>query len=282
MTRRISFALFAAGLLLGGLAASPQAQAHIERGWSVVSSGVLRFPLGTKIQEASNGVLTLLDNAGTSFTRLQFGGTTSSYPSLKRSGASLVARLADDSNDASFTAAAGNFTQVNPSTAAITSGSGTGINVNDGGRVQSVVYKATIAKEAFVAAATTADATIATLPAKTILKGIYADVTQTFACTATCTSSTLSMVVGRGSGGAEFLASFDADAAAAQFGDADAELGTEMVRAAAIQGGALGSWASTQAVVLRLTSGTGNIGNGTATNLSQGSVTVYLITERLP
>ena len=35
--------------------------------------------------------------ADNDFNRLQFGGTTSSFPSLKRSGASLHARLADDS-----------------------------------------------------------------------------------------------------------------------------------------------------------------------------------------
>ncbi|MFN4091642.1 MAG: beta strand repeat-containing protein [Brevundimonas sp.] len=53
----------------------------------------------------ADGVLSLTDNAGTNFTRLTFGGTTSAFPSLKRSGTTLAARLADDSADAPFTAA---------------------------------------------------------------------------------------------------------------------------------------------------------------------------------
>lgn len=59
-------------------------------------------------------------------------------------------------------------------------------------------------------------------------------------------------------------------------------LGTNMTRAAAVQGGLTPVFASGNNVVLRLTSGTGNIGNGSATNLSQGSITFYLVTERLP
>lgn len=49
------------------------------------------------------GSLRLADNAGTSFGRLQFGGTTSSFPSIKRNGTALNIRLADDSADAPLT-----------------------------------------------------------------------------------------------------------------------------------------------------------------------------------
>lgn len=45
----------------------------------------------------ADGVWSVTDNAGTSFGRLQFGGTTSAFPALKRSAALLQARLADDS-----------------------------------------------------------------------------------------------------------------------------------------------------------------------------------------
>lgn len=54
--------------------------------------GGFRFP--------SDGVFTLLNTAETDFGRLQFGGTTSSFPALKRSATILQARLADDSGDA--------------------------------------------------------------------------------------------------------------------------------------------------------------------------------------
>lgn len=169
---------------------------------------------------------------------------------------------------------------LNGGDAGVTVGSATGLTVNNAAAVQDVVYKATIATTAFVCAATTCDVTIATLPATTWLKNVTAQITTTFACTATCTSTTLSFILGKGAGGSEYLASLDADAATAVFGDADAEMGTLLTRAAAIQGG---TWtAATQTVVLRLTSGTGNIGNATVTNLSQGAIVIWLTTTKLP
>lgn len=45
----------------------------------------------------SNGVVKIGNAGGTDFDRLQFGGTTSSFPALKRSTTILQARLADDS-----------------------------------------------------------------------------------------------------------------------------------------------------------------------------------------
>jgi hypothetical protein len=63
-------------------------------GW--VSSTLFNAP--------SNGIMTISNNAQTDFSRLQFGGTTSSFPSLKRSGTGIVSRLADDSADAPITA----------------------------------------------------------------------------------------------------------------------------------------------------------------------------------
>jgi hypothetical protein len=43
------------------------------------------------------GPIKLIDNSGADFGRLQFGGTTASFPALKRSTTTLQARLADDS-----------------------------------------------------------------------------------------------------------------------------------------------------------------------------------------
>lgn len=167
-----------------------------------------------------------------------------------------------------------------PIASAITAGGATGLTVNNSGDVRDVDYKVTIASTAFICAALVCDVTIATLPADTALDNVYAKLTQTFACAGTCTTATLSALLGKGAGGAEYLASFDADAATLTLGDADAELGTLLVRAAAIQGQTYNT--ASQAVVLRLTSGTGNIGTGAATNLSQGSVTVYLTTRVKP
>jgi hypothetical protein len=64
----------------------------------VAGQGV--FPGGTaraSIGSGADGLIALYNSAGTDFSRLQFGGTTSSFPALKRSSAELQVRLADDS-----------------------------------------------------------------------------------------------------------------------------------------------------------------------------------------
>jgi len=169
----------------------------------------------------------------------------------------------------------------------VTAGSGTGVTVNETANVRSVIYKVTVLRTNCVAAATTCDLTIATLPAKTFLKAVIADLTTTYACTAVCTTATLSGTLGTTAGGTELLASMDLDAATAQFGDADAELGASLNAAArtangALFNGVLMSWASTTTVTYRITSGTGNLGDGAATNLSQGTMVFYLVTEVFP
>jgi hypothetical protein len=46
---------------------------------------------------SANGVLTLYNSAENNFDRLQFGGTSSSFPALKRNSTALETKLADDS-----------------------------------------------------------------------------------------------------------------------------------------------------------------------------------------
>ena len=166
----------------------------------------------------------------------------------------------------------------------LTAGSGTGITVNDTGSARQTVYKVTVTSANFVANATTADVTLATLPAKGIVSWMLADITQTFACASVCTSTTLSMTCGTSAGGNQYLASFDLDAAAAQFGDAQAELGSALKTATppVTPLGDLPSWSATTTLQCRFTSGTGNVGNGSVTNLSQGSLTFYLATASMP
>lgn len=64
------------------------------------ASGVVWGSSRSTIWCPSNGVLRVSNDADNDFTRLQFGGTTSSFPSLKRSSATLICRLADDSANA--------------------------------------------------------------------------------------------------------------------------------------------------------------------------------------
>lgn len=66
---------------------------------SLGASGALRWSTTrSRITSAANGNITLQDAAGTDFGLIQLGGTTSAFPALKRSGAALLVRLADDSN----------------------------------------------------------------------------------------------------------------------------------------------------------------------------------------
>jgi len=142
------------------------------------------------------------------------------------------------------------------------------------------LYAVTLTKEAFYAASVSNDVTICTLPAKTFVHSVIASVDTPFVCSGTCTTGTLSATLGITASGVEFLESFDLDAAAAVFGDADAEVGSKLDVAANTNGGYPLTAATT--VVMRATSGTGNWGSGTVTNLSAGQVTFYILYSVLP
>jgi hypothetical protein len=64
---------------------------------TIAAADPYTWSLRSKMFSPSDGDIRLANNAGTDFGRLQFGGTTSSFPSLKRSSTTLQARLADDS-----------------------------------------------------------------------------------------------------------------------------------------------------------------------------------------
>ncbi len=67
-------------------------------------SGVFYWSGKTQIACPLDGIVTLRNAANNDFYRLQFGGTTSSFPSIQRSSAGLIVRLADDSADADIRA----------------------------------------------------------------------------------------------------------------------------------------------------------------------------------
>ena len=60
---------------------------------------------GTTLASSTNGNLTLFNFALNDWGRLQFGGTTSSFPALKRNSAALQVRLADDTANAALESA---------------------------------------------------------------------------------------------------------------------------------------------------------------------------------
>ena len=153
----------------------------------------------------------------------------------------------------------------------ITQSSSAGVTTLDSGSVRTHTYKASITR-AFTGAATTADVVIATLPARTRLISIIADTITNWsgggvtACTQT---------IGTSVGGAQLIASYDCFTAAVVRGLADADMGTSMTRAAAVQGGVIPSWTTATPIYLRITTTSAN------TNaLTQGETIVYLITER--
>jgi len=85
--------------------------------YSITSKSVL--------SSASDGIWNMSNNAGTDFSRLQFGGTTSSFPALKRSSTTIAVRLADDSADAPLTAStlSASGASISSGTASTTQGS---------------------------------------------------------------------------------------------------------------------------------------------------------------
>jgi len=64
---------------------------------TAASSGVFTIASRFVISASADGVVRFANSGGSDFNRLQFGGTTSAFPSLKRSTTNLQARLADDS-----------------------------------------------------------------------------------------------------------------------------------------------------------------------------------------
>jgi len=69
-------------------------------------NGCFSWAYGTRssISSSADGVIMVGNNARTSFDRFQLGGTTSSFPAIKRNGTAINFRLADDSADAPITA----------------------------------------------------------------------------------------------------------------------------------------------------------------------------------
>jgi len=94
-------------------------------GFNVRSRGWLTCP--------SDGVWTLTNNASTDFSRLQFGGTTSSFPAIARNGTGIDIKLADNSAYTGLTALTltGNTSVTSP------------LLIGGTGTTQSLTYKTT-------------------------------------------------------------------------------------------------------------------------------------------
>jgi hypothetical protein len=156
----------------------------------------------------------------------------------------------------------------------ITVGSGTGITVNRTGHLNRQIYKVTTTYDAYADTDTTKGIVIATLPAKMKIVGCYADTTTPYTGGAV-SAATLEVGI-TVEGAAEIIAAHDVLSGAVTKGLADADMGTSMTRAAAIQGGYLPSWTGTTAIYATIDTTTAN-----TDALTAGSTTFYIETEQM-
>lgn len=94
----------------GAIAISSTLQAtHV----TLSTTGQLRYGTAGSgrsiIASSADGLIELFNTATTGFTRLNFGGTTSSFPAITRSGAAFSFTLADGTGNAAFTSGSHTF-----------------------------------------------------------------------------------------------------------------------------------------------------------------------------
>ena len=114
------------GAVMNFVLADDSAFATVATGTVVASIGsAFQWNAGSAILSPADGVIQISNGSASDFTRLIFGSTTASFPSIKRNGTALNFRLANDSADAPITAGAATFsgavTVPGVTTAALTS-----------------------------------------------------------------------------------------------------------------------------------------------------------------
>lgn len=146
-----------------------------------------------------------------------------------------------------------------------TAGSGTGFTVNATSNLAHRVHKITVTEAALAAAAGTEDETIWTVPAKTRVLRMIADVTATFTGPAI---TDVDVTCGTSAGGNQYLVSFDVDTATGVYGDAAAEIGAGLLSATVAD---IPSFSATTAVQCRFTCTGAN-----CSVMTTGSMTIYI------
>jgi hypothetical protein len=140
------------------------------------------------------------------------------------------------------------------------------------------VYAVKIPKESWRTAGTTQQVRIGSTPVRARIVGCFCDTTVAFAGLA----GTIQLSVGSAAGTpADMIAAHDVKSGVVTKGLADADLGSLLARATAVQGGG-GNWSAGNDIYAQLISGTGNLGNGTVTNLTNGEVKIYVVMEVMP
>lgn len=96
-------------------------QASPEVTLTLINTGTFGWGGRSRLKSSGSGLLTLLNNTETGWERLMFGGTSSSFPALKRSNTQLQVVLADDS---AFTSVAAQYLDITDGITAPSAGTG--------------------------------------------------------------------------------------------------------------------------------------------------------------
>jgi len=153
-----------------------------------------------------------------------------------------------------------------------------GFTYSDAAGPRRAVFKLTIDKDAWIAAAPVQAHAVYSIPAKARVVGVVLDTTAALAGL----GGTITARVGKTRGGQEYLVEHDVKSSPVTKGLLDADLGTALDRAHAVQGGDLPSWSAVTSLFVTLGSGRGNLGTGSVTNLTSGRMVLYVTVEMLP
>lgn len=165
----------------------------------------------------------------------------------------------------------------NIGTKVITSGKDPFVVEIANGGLQRQVFKVRIPKEAWRAAATSQEIRLGTTDVRTRIVGCFCDTTVALAGLA----GTIQLQIGSASTLSDIILLHDVKTAAVTKGLADADLGALLARATAVQGGG-GSWTGGNDIYAKLFSSVGNVGTGAVTNLTAGTIYVYVVTDVMP
>lgn len=144
-----------------------------------------------------------------------------------------------------------------------------GVTVSANGVVGQAVYKVVVDKSAFVTEDTTSTVQIGVLPIGCSVLRAYMQVTEAFALG----MSALTLAVGIDTNVDGAVEESDATDDAVVYGDESAERGADL--------GKFLTLAEAKDLTMTLVSDTDDIGDGTVTALTAGSVTVWLVVEKL-
>ena len=258
------------------LATTTEAQAGTDTGRAVTPSGLAAavqqqswmqadsLYIGTdKIRARDSDGLSLEDDGGHGL-HIEDGGDISIDEALSVTGALTVTGTTELSG-------------ATVASATITAGSGTGITVDKAGTLNRQTYQVTMDYTALVAAASAMPCSlIATLPAKTKIVAFYADTTEAYGGGSL---SAVTLHVHGSVGGAGTILTFHnvSSLSGGNFlaGELDAHMGSKMTRAAMEQGGYMPCWDDVFHIYANFT-----LTGDTSNNLTSGSTTFYIVTER--